>query len=103
LQVAPLELRERHRRLRYTEKTCYHSAGGYGCPWQVFPRPGQKHLLRHLHGVLAPSCPHDNLAINLGLLAPTWSNPPAQADEAFKAFIMWLGHDLLAVMWGWGS
>ncbi|MBI4772028.1 MAG: 4Fe-4S binding protein [Chloroflexi bacterium] len=108
-QLAPLEVRVRDTAVcaAHTDKTCYTgNAGGYGCPWQVFPGGLVKNTYCGACMECLRTCPQDNIAINLRAPGADLLQPAGRRlDEAFKAFIM-LGSALVysAVMLGpWGA
>ncbi|MFZ5922233.1 MAG: 4Fe-4S binding protein [Chloroflexota bacterium] len=108
-QLAPVEVRVVDTAVcaAHTEKTCYTgSAGGYGCPWDVFPPGLVKNTYCGTCMECLRTCPHDNIAVNL---RPFGADLPVargrKLDEACKAFIM-LGAAAVyaAVLLGpWGS
>ncbi len=74
----------------HQEKTCYQGgAGGYGCPWLVFPAALNKSTYCGLCTECLKTCPLDNLALYARPFgADLASKQGRRLDEAFKALIM---------------
>ncbi|MGB7875193.1 MAG: 4Fe-4S binding protein [Anaerolineales bacterium] len=91
-QLAPVEVRVVDTDVckAHTEKTCYTgSAGGYGCPWDVFPPGMVKNTYCGTCMECLRTCPHDNIAINFRSFGADLSvERNRKLDEAYKAFIM---------------
>jgi len=91
-QLAPVEVRVVDTDVckAHTEKTCYTgSAGGYGCPWDVFPPGLVKNTYCGTCMECLRACPHDNIALNLRSFGADLSvERNRKLDEAYKAFIM---------------
>lgn len=107
-QLAPVAIRVKDTAVcaGHTTKSCYvGSAGGYGCPWLLYPGALTQNTNCGLCMECLRTCPHDNIALNLRAFGADLHQPARRRlDEAFKAFIM-LGAAIVysAVMLGpWG-
>ncbi|MDO8501998.1 MAG: 4Fe-4S binding protein [Gemmatimonadaceae bacterium] len=108
-QLAPVEIRVKDTAVcaAHTAKSCYvGSAGGYGCPWLLFPGALTKNTYCGTCLECIRTCPYDNIAFNIRSFGADLHKPAnRKLDEAFKALIM-LGAAIVysAVMLGpWGA